>query len=1259
MVIPPIISKNLSLGIALLAFILALVLRLFFIDSFRSQSRYMQDIETNVTKALDQLSAEAETVISKVTQADTLTFSYLNTRTRYPYFLYQDDQLVYWSEYRFVPDKDSLQGDYHYAFKALNNGKYVVRKDTLGDYTLFFLLPLQQENRINNRYISSGFTTAIFPQEVAAIQKPSSIDTSHSLVHYQGRALFSVTLNPPALGYREHPSARAFQALVCGLIAISILSVLFRIFQWVRQQVGQQRVGAGLVVLTGSLLLTRFVMLYLDFPVSILPNMLFDGRYYATSTINPSLGDLLLNSLCVLIVVIYLFQHYGKLALYRKLVYTGSRGKSIVAILLLLLAIYALYAHYSFIKTIYFSSQWTLDITESISFPILKIVSLVIFVINTVSYFLFAHILFRVFLNLSRKSYFPVRDNFLIATIIAVLMSLLLEAFHWSIILVSVLYFALLYFFHLPKFLGRLSYVGFLYVFAGAVVSAVAGAIAAYHMKEVSMLDSKQKYANQLLVDNDVFGEYLLYEAAEKIQQDLFIKTRLFNSIASKDIIRQKIQRIYLTDYFDKYDVQVYLYSIQGKPLDNAPASSYKDFKKLVSADQFKTEYNNIYYIDESNRQLSSEEASKRYLTFIDLENYGRTIGHIVIDLTLKRFVPNRVYPELLVDRQYFQSYPGDDYDYAFFSSQGKMIYSSGDEVAFKNLKGYAFDTKVLNEKQLDQDGYHYLIVEGERDEYIAIASKSYSWTDAVSNFSFLFLILVFVLLLVVGLYAVYFAFKAENLNFATKIQLYLSAAFFMPLLAVSLTTLSVISRSYSEEVDRQYLQTAEQISDNMIDLLTSYQNEQINEETLANSLSQISKYAETDANLFDIEGKLIASSQPSIYTNELLSGYINPVAYANIKEQDNNKLVLDESVGKLSYKSSYIGLKSYKSGKLIGILSLPFFESGNEFRGQIIQVLTNIMSIFTFVFIAFLIISYLASMLLTYPLRYITQKIRKTSLSDYNEPLSWESNDEIGLMIGEYNRMLVNLEASKAALSRNEKETAWREMAKQVAHEIKNPLTPMRLSLQLLQRKLKQDFNAGMDAGAVQEVSKPIDNMLHQVDTLNDIASSFSNFAQMPLPKSEPYELCTIVRRTVGLFDGESDRIDLEMEDNVRYFVIGDKQLTGRILSNLIINAKQSIPKDRQPNIRIALQKAGIDKVIIKVSDNGTGIAREIQHKVFLPNFSTKYAGSGIGLAIAKRGIEHAGGRIAFDTKEGVGTTFFIELPLILDKMPVMEEKN
>ena len=1245
-------TKKLTLFTAFVLLLFALVLRLFFISGFRSEVQYRKAIASNLEYTLDKIKVDARKIKRNIESANSLDFSELYTSTSYSYYLFEDSTLIYWSDYRRAPAHQEVSGEYSTEYRQLAGGSYVICRDTLTHpesdrkLELFITVPIYRENTINNKYISSGYNTDIFPQGALDVL-PLHVDHQQAYtIHYDGKPVFKILLEEPARGYREHKTAKSFQTLLIVLILLSMALVLLNIFRGVQALLEHQKYDQALLLVIFSFTFLRFLMLYFDFPFGIMPLMLFDGRYYAASAVNPSLGDLLLNAVSLLLIFIYLFIYYRKSNFYQSLFSLKPRSKSFVSLILLFVGIASLYLHYYTIKSIYFNSQWTLDITENLSFSSMKVISLLVFVINTVSYFLFAHIIYRTFISLSYQANIKMRWLLLVAFVITTA-----SYFIWgipviSIIILSFAYLGILYSFQLPRYLTRVSYVSFLYLFICALISAITGALAAYDIRQVNSLDNKQKFANTLLVDNDVLGEYLLNEIVEKIQEDKFIKNRLFTTFSSKDVIRNKINRVYLSNYFDRYDIDIYLFNSRGQPLEDSDLPDYQQFQEITEDERFSTEYSDIFFINEVNDQRFAKGSPKRYLTLIELEDYNTTIGYIIVDLSLKRFIPNRVYPELLIDRRYLQSYPSDDYDYAIFNAEGEMTYSTGDELAFQSLDGFTFGKNINNEKAINRDDYDYLIVEGKADEYIVIASETYSLFNVISNFSFLFLLLVMAILILLAAYSIYFAFKEENLNFSTKIQLYLNAAFFMPLLAVSITTLSVISRSYSEEVDEAYLNKAEQISTNVKDMLENYQQGQMTKETLTSSLSQLSKYAETDANIFDQQGHLITTSQPLVYEDSLLSGFINPLALANIKEQNNNKLVLEESVGSLSYKSSYIGLKSPNTGELLGILSLPFFESRNQLEEQIIQVVTNIMNIFTFVFIAFLIISYLASVLLTYPLKYITQKIRRTSLADYNEPLSWDSDDEIGLMIGEYNKMLVKLEASKEALARSEKESAWREMARQVAHEIKNPLTPMKLSLQHLKRKLKVDYRAGMNAEEVSAMSPPFDNLIHQIDTLSDIASSFSDFAKMPTPKSEYFDFAILLKKVVGLFEEDGGYIYMQIGEG-NFHIISDEQLMGRIISNLIINARQSIPKARKPRVDISLQIVGQNKLILKISDNGTGIAKEIQDKVFLPNFSTKYAGSGIGLAISKRGIEHAGGRIAFDTQEGKGTTFLIELPL------------
>ena len=242
---------------------------------------------------------------------------------------------------------------------------------------------------------------------------------------------------------------------------------------------------------------------------------------------------------------------------------------------------------------------------------------------------------------------------------------------------------------------------------------------------------------------------------------------------------------------------------------------------------------------------------------------------------------------------------------------------------------------------------------------------------------------------------------------------------------------------------------------------------------------------------------------------------------------------------------------------------------------------------------------------------------------------------------------MLTKLEASKRELAAQEKEAAWREMARQVAHEIKNPLTPMKLSLQFLQKAI-----AERRANAEELISRIAQTLITQIDVLSDIATSFSTFTNLPAMRPERLDVAAVLRRSAALYQPDADDGALEMHlppdaETGRYVVYADENLLVRTFNNLLINARQAVPEGRAPHVHIALEAVGAGSVRVSIRDNGAGIADEVRDKVFVPNFTTKETGSGIGLAVARRGIESAGGRIWFETAVGEGTSFFIELPL------------
>lgn len=238
---------------------------------------------------------------------------------------------------------------------------------------------------------------------------------------------------------------------------------------------------------------------------------------------------------------------------------------------------------------------------------------------------------------------------------------------------------------------------------------------------------------------------------------------------------------------------------------------------------------------------------------------------------------------------------------------------------------------------------------------------------------------------------------------------------------------------------------------------------------------------------------------------------------------------------------------------------------------------------------------------------------------------------------------MVAKLDHSAAALAKSEREGAWREMARQVAHEIKNPLTPMKLSLQYLQRAIDSDKDN------VYELTKSVARTLvEQIDHLSHIAGEFSQFANIGNPRNEIFDLNEFLKLLTQLHSIE-DNLELSWKPvKGTVMIFADRTHINRLFTNLIQNALQAIPEGKRAIIVIE-EKLSEKSVLITVKDNGSGIPEEARSKIFTPNFTTKTSGTGLGLAMCKGIVEESKGNIWFQTTIGTGTTFYVELPLVL----------
>jgi two-component system, NtrC family, nitrogen regulation sensor histidine kinase NtrY len=392
--------------------------------------------------------------------------------------------------------------------------------------------------------------------------------------------------------------------------------------------------------------------------------------------------------------------------------------------------------------------------------------------------------------------------------------------------------------------------------------------------------------------------------------------------------------------------------------------------------------------------------------------------------------------------------------------------------------------------------------------------------------------------------------------------------------------------------------------------------------------------------NIYDLQGRLIMNSNSPILKGQI-SAVIPRYILENVKLSKENRFVtLAEREGD-KYRYSYSFLMDYVENKPIGILKLPYKEDDTFYKNE----LENFLSVFGLVYLSMIIVSiyiaYYLSRFITKSLKTISDKLTDTSLTEKNEKIELTSNSyEIDRLVKSYNKMIDELEESANKLAQNEREEAWREMAKQVAHEIKNPLTPMRLTVQSFQRKF--DVN---DPNVNQKLDDYSKTLIQQIDTMSAVASAFSNFATMPAQQNETINIVDVVKLSLDIFNEEYINFSSDSEEIITKI---DRTQLIRIITNLVKNAIQAIPEEQAVKQILIAVKEESNNAVILVSDNGKGIEKEYFERIFEPKFTTKTSGMGLGLAIIKNIIENYHGTITFETQQGKGTTFKVVLPII-----------
>jgi nitrogen fixation/metabolism regulation signal transduction histidine kinase len=406
--------------------------------------------------------------------------------------------------------------------------------------------------------------------------------------------------------------------------------------------------------------------------------------------------------------------------------------------------------------------------------------------------------------------------------------------------------------------------------------------------------------------------------------------------------------------------------------------------------------------------------------------------------------------------------------------------------------------------------------------------------------------------------------------------------------------------------------------------------------------VNDVAEVHNVDVNVYDTSGNLQVTSQPLIYREGFLSKKIHPQAYYFINRLRQVQYVQQENLATINYLSIYAPIRDAQ-GHAYAYINIPYFLSQQELKQEISFFLITIINLNAFIFLIAGVIALFITNRVTRSFSLISEKMKEVNLGKTNETINWKRDDEIGELVKEYNKMVNKLEASAEILARSERESAWREMARQVAHEIKNPLTPMKLSIQYLQKSI--DNGSGNVKELTSNVAK---TLIEQIDHLSKIAFDFSQFANIGNTNPERFELKEVLFSLRDLYQ-MNENVDLILFDFPNEIILyNDKTQMNRLFTNLFQNAMEACKGREKCRIEVNVSKNdGFVKVSIK--DNGEGISPEMQSRIFVPNFTTKSSGTGLGLAMCKGITEKANGKIWFETIKGEGTTFFVELPLAI----------
>ncbi len=474
-----------------------------------------------------------------------------------------------------------------------------------------------------------------------------------------------------------------------------------------------------------------------------------------------------------------------------------------------------------------------------------------------------------------------------------------------------------------------------------------------------------------------------------------------------------------------------------------------------------------------------------------------------------------------------------------------------------------------------------------------------------------------------------------RNLRLSTKITFTIMMVVLLGFVAVFLVSVKYIRAHYVARQEKELTQKCHYIQAALQNIYVwEYTIEAVQPASLNVFLHDLAHSYATDIHIYDLQGRLVGSSTPQLFRHKLLSTYLAPEVLFSPQKTETCYTTL----GDFRFLSAY---SEFVNGAFVqlGYIAVPSFISEAEADREVEAFLARLLPVYLLVLIFGAMLAVGLSRALTAPMEAVGERLKNFSLSDKNSHIPYKQHDEMGVLVAHYNDMVDELARSSQQLARSEREGAWRTMARQIAHEINNPLTSMKLMVQQLQRLKGTDrFDAQFD--------KVTAMLITEMDNLSRIATSFSTFAKQPEVQPGEVDVAQKLSAVISLTSHNPQGTSIRyIGPDAGVMAYADKEQIGQVFTNIIRNAVQAINAAPDGDIIVILKDDAANPYIeITFSDNGPGIPEDVQPKIFLPNFTTKSTGAGLGLAISKNIIEGADGSITFESSPK-GTTFRILL--------------